>query len=184
VVIECKQSRSDFLRDSDHADRLLALREQLDRIRRSIEQNRIKSCEPHLRRGGSALFADLEDWDFSSSRLPAYRQVLQRLKRIDQRLHGHTKFFLTAQYRLADFMYVAAPRGLVRPRELPSGWGLLECDPRELDSGGSLGLFDRPAALHIASAAVEHRAQHRHRLRLLRNIAVSASAALARCSLW
>jgi hypothetical protein len=72
----------------------------------------------------------MDDWDFTASRLPSYRAVNRRLRRIDEQLYGQTKFFLMTQYRLADRMYIAAPRGMIRPGELPSGWGLLEC-PRD-----------------------------------------------------
>src|SRR5690554_6050588 len=56
IVIECKQSRSDFLRDSEAANELIALRSQLDRIRRSIEEYRIKREEPQLQQTGTSLF--------------------------------------------------------------------------------------------------------------------------------
>lgn len=44
------------------------LREELHRIRRNIEERRIKVNEPHLRCSGSSLFPELEDWDFLASR--------------------------------------------------------------------------------------------------------------------
>ncbi len=167
VIIECKCSRGDFLRDRGETDRLLAHRDALDRMRRGIEERRIKAHEPHLRRSGSSLFPELEQWDFAASRLRGYRQVVRDLRRIDRALYGQTKFFMVARYALADRLYLAAPRGMIRPRELPRGWGLLECAP--------------PArALGTAVEAPELPARPEHRARLLRNIAASACRHLAR----
>jgi hypothetical protein len=172
AVIECKQSRSDFLRDQREADRLLDLRDELERLREHIEQSRIKTHEPHLRRSESSLFPELEDWDFGSSRLRGYRALLRKIHHVDQQLHGETKFFMVARYRLADRLYLAAPRGMIRRRDLPRGWGLLECSRRRPTSG-----------LHIAIDAPPQSTRSRHRVRLLRNIAVAASrAALERTS--
>jgi hypothetical protein len=164
VVIECKQSRPDFLRDHREADRLLELRDELERLRQHIEERRIKAHEPHLRRSGTSLFPELEVWDFGASRLRGYRRLLRKIRSVEQQLHGETKFFVIARYRLADRLYVAAPRGMLRPRDLPRGWGLLECSQ------------GRPEAeLHVAVEAPLQSASPRHRVRLLRNIAVAAS---------
>ena len=164
VVIECKQTRCDFLRDCREADALLAERVELDRLRQGIEQRRVRQLEPHLRRCGSALFPEMEVWDFQDSRLRGYRLVVRRIRRLERRLYGETKFFMMARYRLADRLYLAAPRGLIRPGELPRGWGLLE--------------HDRGAAsLREAVEAPSMSTRPAHRTRLLRNIAVAASRA-------
>ncbi len=164
VVIECKQSRCDFLRDRSEADRLLAERAELDRLRQGIEQRRVRVQEPHLRRCGSALFPEMEVWDYQDSRLRGYRLVVRRIRRLERRLYGETKFFMMARYRLADRLYLAAPRGLIRPGELPRGWGLLE------QHRGATSLHEAVEAPSMSTRPV-------HRARLLRNIAVAASRA-------
>jgi hypothetical protein len=165
VIIECKQSRADFLRDSRRLDALLRLRERYRGIRASIEQHRIKSLEPQLRRSGSSLFAELEEWDFESSALPAYHRTMARLERINEYVHGQTKFFRLHRYGLADLMYLAAPKGLIARRELPDGWGLLE-----LHVDGALAIRHEPDPCA---------ARPQNRQRLLRNIAVAASSQAA-----
>jgi len=162
VMVECKQSRGDFLRDSRERDQLLAEQAELDRLRRGIEERRVKVHEPHLRRSGSALFPELEIWDFDASRLRGYRRVVRRIRRLERRLYGETKFFMIARYRLADRLYLAAPRGLIGRGEVPAGWGLLE----HHRDGESL----REA---VEAPSMSTRPVHRHRL--LRNIAVAAS---------
>lgn len=170
MVIECKCSRSDFLRDQREADKLLAMRDQLERLRHNIEQRRVKVHEPHLRLSGSALFPELEVWDFSASRLHGYRKVLARLRHLEQQLHGETKFFTIAHYRLADSLYLAAPRGMIKRRELPRGWGLLECPRRRLADASAASAN----ALQVAVEAPPQSSRPEHRVRLLRNIAVAA----------
>ncbi len=167
VVIECKQSRADFLRDRGDAARLLDERAELEKLAASIEQKRLKVHEPHLRHSGGALFPEMEDWDFAASRLPGYRRLLRRLHELDRRLYGETKFFTIARYRLADRLYLAAPRGLIAEAELPAGWGLLETPRRGLRGG--------PGELRVTVEAPIRYAPQKFRVRMLRNIAVSAS---------
>jgi hypothetical protein len=162
VMVECKQSRGDFLRDCRKRDQLLAERAELERLRRGIEERRVKLHEPHLRRSGSALFPELETWDFDASRLRGYRRVVRRIRRLERRLYGETKFFMIARYRLADRLFLAAPRGLIGRGELPAGWGLLE-----------LHRDGEPLRETVEAPSMSTRPVHRHRL--LRNIAVAAS---------
>ena len=120
-------------------------------------------------------FPEMEEWDFASSRLPAYRKLIKRLRRIDRMLHGETKFCMVARYSLADRLYVAAPEGLIKRRELPPGWGLLECPEEQLTGEDpNADLFGR-SVLQITVKAPAHSPRDVHRQRLLRNIAVSAS---------
>jgi hypothetical protein len=171
VIIECKQARSDFLIDSRDMDDLLAERDRLLRVRKVLEEQIVKACEPQLRLSGSRLFPDLEEWDFAASRVGSYRAVLNDLRRLDEQMHGQSKFWIMAHYRLADWLYLAAPVGVIRPREIPPGWGLLEMDRgafRGPDNGSGPGL-------RVRVRAPELQGKPEHRLRLLRNIAVSAT---------
>lgn len=165
ILIECKQSRSDLLRDIRSRDALLARRRELDRRRAELEDRIIKPSEPHLRRTGEMLFQELEAWDFALSRVPSYRLLIRDLRRLDLAIYGQTKFWLMRRYAVADHLYVAAAPGLLTTDELPLGWGLLECDPDAPDSAAPRIRFPAPP---LAS---------RHQVRLLRNIAVAASFA-------
>jgi hypothetical protein len=140
VIVECKGARGDFLRDCGQRDALLH--------------------EPHLRVSGSSLFAELEEWDFSGSRMRGYRRVLRTIAGIERKLYGQTKFFTIARYRLADRLYLAAPRGMIKRGEIPPGWGLLE----QCADG-----------LRVEVEAPVQGCSPERRQRLLRNIAVAAS---------
>jgi hypothetical protein len=135
----------------------------------------------------SGLGAYREGWDFGATGARGYRRVLRELRKVDRALHRETKFSLAAQYRLADRLYVLAPAGIVRKRETPPGWGLLECDPGLLRC--------RPKALRalieadglessyaVTVRAPEHASPQHRREQLLRNIAVAATRDLARPS--
>lgn len=175
IVIECKQSRADFVRDDRDAERLKRKLEMLRRTRTKFERDLIPGSEPHLRESGSALFRELETWDFEGSRTSAYRRCLRETERIERRLHGETKFHTMPRYRLADHFYLFTPTGLLKPHEVPTGWGLVECGRRTLRRGaGSLTELDAlPLAERIACPSAE--APDERRQRLLRNIAVAAS---------
>jgi hypothetical protein len=177
VFIECKCSRADFLRDRQDRERLLRRRLQLDRLRGAMEEQRLRIEEPDLRCAGSSLFPEMETWEFTRSRLPAYRRLLRRLRRLDQMLHGQTKFCMMSRYALADRLYIAAPHGMLKPRELPPGWGLLESSKRALKGRDPNGDLFGDSLLEVRVTAPPLPTKQLYHERLLRNIAVSASAA-------
>ena len=174
IVVECKQSRPDFIRDDRDADRLKIRLASLRRTRVKFERELIPQSEPHLRESESSLFPDLETWDFEGSRTSAYRRLLRTIERIEHRLHGETKFHTMPRYRLADHFYLFTPTGLIKPRELPDGWGLIECGRRALKVGaGSLSELDAlPLRERVACPSTDSPMERRHRM--LRNIAAAA----------
>lgn len=164
VVVECKQSRADFLRDAKETPSLLARRIELDHARRCLEDRIIRASEPGLRQGGTSLFREMETWEFDRSRLASYRKIMTELRRIDEALHGQTKFWLLSRYRLADRLYIAAPRDLISTDELPPSWGLIEAAME----GDRVSFFVRRRADELGASDAR-------RQRLLRNIAAAAS---------
>ncbi len=177
AFIECKQDRADFLRDGDEKDALLRKRASLERRMREVQEGYIKEQEPHLRDSGAFLFGDMETWNYAASRSGAYRRILKDLRLIDERLHGHTKFWLASRYRLADRLYVLAPAGMISMREVPSGWGLLEVPNGPIRRRA----FDAAAIAQdtvIARPAPELGARAELRSRLLRNIAAASTRAV------
>ncbi|MDA1027186.1 MAG: hypothetical protein O3A19_12265, partial [Planctomycetota bacterium] len=70
------------------------------------------------------------------------------------------------------------PTGLLKPHEVPTGWGLVECGRPTLRRGaGSLTELDAlPLAERIACPSAD--APDERRQRLLRNIAVAASRSI------
>ncbi len=177
VVVECKQSRADFFRDAERVDGLIAERDRLSQRCRDLEETRVKVYEPHLRRAGSTLFSDLDEWDFAASRISAYRTALAELRRIEEALYGHTKFGLIPRYRLADRCLIFGPRGMLKPWEVPAGWGLVECGRRELLAGAARLPRDVALPVRVVRHAPHHACAEHHKSRWLRNIAVASTRA-------
>jgi hypothetical protein len=74
---------------------------------------------------------------------------------------------------VADRLYLLAPVGLIDPREVPQGWGLLECERRwsGFERMGLVELSDAPVRVTIEAPLREVRPAWRQRM--LRSIAVS-----------
>ena len=173
VVVECKQARSDFLRERHDLERLLTLRDRL-RVRvERFEDDHIKRAEPGLRRSGRFLFREMEGWDFHRSGSSEYRRLVARAERVERLLHGSTKLFRLGRHAVADRLFVLAPRGVVRPRELPPGWGLLECPPAALRRATA----PESVGLTLARPAEDRAGRPEMRARLLRQIAVASTRA-------
>ena len=172
VVVECKASRADFLRDDLRVDDLLAERERLLGRKAEIERDLIPVHEPHLRSAEGALFEESASWDFEKSRLLPYRRVLRQLAKLEERLHGQTKFNLIARWRLADELWILAATGVVKPREVPAGWGLAECSPAVLRRGVQHALAMGTLPLRVIVQAPRHASPEHRRARILRNIAI------------
>lgn len=158
IIIECKASRSDYLSDCALLPELAVRRRRICEQLAAVREHYVHTLEPHLRASGNLLFADMESWEYGASTLHAHRTLVRQLRRVDLQLHGSTKFFLLAQYRLASMLFLLAPAGMLSPGEVPSGWGLLELAGGEVRTAIPAPILDSPE-------------QRRHRL--LRNIAAA-----------
>lgn len=167
VFIECKASRSDFLRDHRQTPALLRRREHLRGCLDRFREEMVRSLEPHLRRSDGFLFSEMEEWDYAGSTLNGHRTLLRALRRVDAQLYSQTKFFMIDQYCLGSRLLILAPAGMIKPRELPRGWGLLVA-----------GEHDCEVRLVVEPPLREPREFHVHRT--LRNIAAAATRAVRR----
>lgn len=184
LIVECKQSRADFLKDRADRASLLRQREELLKRLREEEERLLKRAE---REGAAAggdgrelarefLFPQLEVLRDEAARWPGHREIVGELAGLDRRLYGHTKFALLSAYRQADELYVAAPRGMVRPDELPRGWGLVEGARVKAEENGAAGAGEEGVAGFEVRVEAERLAcAEGRRVRLLRNIAVRGS---------
>jgi hypothetical protein len=82
---------------------------------------------------------------------------------------------MMSRYALADRLYVLAPRGVIRPRELPLGWGLMECPAGVLRGRPKPAGELAQAEVSVAAFSAHHAPRTQVRARLLRNIAVAAT---------
>ncbi|MCH2133318.1 MAG: hypothetical protein MK116_06170 [Phycisphaerales bacterium] len=172
VVIECKRSRGDYMRDGVRASGLLSRRAAL------LEDLRARGLRPAM------LFSvndpPAQPTLFDDHRLDAarpgraVRRIRVELAAIERQLFRGAKFARMARWRGASQLWVAAPRGLVSPGELPLGWGLLEAPlealrspvPEGIAAGRVLAPRREAPGLGCSEAS---------QARLLRNIAVANS---------
>lgn len=172
AVFECKQARPDFLNDSkpeaESKSRLL----DLNRRRQKLEEL-IGSHYPNLRVGDS-LFPEFQSADLSTINHEGYSKVIAEIALLERAVFGRTKFDKLIRYRSADACYLVIRRGILKPEEAPSAWGILEADTDELDdceSDPDLKLIRQPARIDVSEAL---------RTELLHQIAVSATWKLNR----
>jgi hypothetical protein len=142
AVFECKQARSDLIRDNKRRDLISTRLKSLEARRVKLEAL-LHLHLPHLANGESLLP------EFDSYRLREYRHVpYQKLLRqisIAKRglLHG-TKFHRLVSYRLANLHYLVVEAELLALHEVPMGWGVL------VRSGDRLDLISKPVWQEIS----------------------------------
>ena len=165
AVFECKQARSDLLKDA-HAEQATRRRlAELIERRRTLELLFTTHC-PDLRRG-DALWPEFDSWDFSRLEHHAYRAVLTELATVQRCILRGTKFSRMLRWRCADFLYLVVEDGIFAEAEVPAGWGLL------VRCGEELKLARVPVALDAADP---------QRMALLECIAVAATRSAAKAA--
>lgn len=136
AVFECKQARSDFLRDEADEPHLrsqyAALCERVDRLRALIGRHR-----PDLRRG-EELFPEFDGYDLRGLRHDTLSQLERELELAQKKLIHGVKFARLKQYHAADYLYLVTEPELIEKHEVPSGWGWL------VRTGDSLELQLKP----------------------------------------
>jgi len=123
AVFECKQARSDFLKDSYRQDATHQRLKALDERRQKLEEL-LKLHMPSLRRG-EALFAEFDTINLAGFEHRTYRRVLREMETLQRRLAGKTKFDKLSRYRCANLNYLVIEPGILALEETPAGWGLL-----------------------------------------------------------
>lgn len=173
VVFECKQARTDLLKDA-HAE--AATRARLAELlarRRTLEEL-LAVHRPDLRRG-EALWPEYDAWDFSALEHRPYREVLEAIATCQRRVQRGTKFAKMFRYRCADFLYLVVEDDIFAEAEIPAGWGLLVRAPVAAGGGTeeTLRLARAPARLDAGPA---------QRAALLEAIALAATRAVLRAA--
>lgn len=123
VLFECKQTRSDWLRDIHREQEARAQHDALIERRARLEAL-LAVHRPDLRRG-EALWPEYDTWDFEPLRHRAYRRVLAAQATAGRRVQTGTKFSRMHRYRCADQLYLVVEDDIWARAELPEGWGVL-----------------------------------------------------------
>lgn len=136
AIFECKQALPDFRKDNCVS---VTTRQRLGTLanRRAALERLLRIHYPTLRTGDS-LFPEFDSHRFDQIEHRSYERVLRELHALQNRLHAGTKFETLVRYRCADVYFLVLPNELVRPAEIPHGWGILA------ESDGALSLRQKP----------------------------------------
>jgi hypothetical protein len=123
VVFECKQVRSDLIRDnkrrtllSEHLKTLEARRERLEAL--------LHVHLPHLA-NGEALFPEFDCYRLRDHNHAGYKKLLREIRVAKRGVLDGTKFDRLLSYKAANLHYLVVEEGLIEAHEVPTGWGLL-----------------------------------------------------------
>ncbi|MDB6117855.1 MAG: hypothetical protein JWO08_1636 [Verrucomicrobiaceae bacterium] len=127
AIFECKQARSDLLKDSraiqhttERIAELMARKHELDRL--------LGLHYPSLRRSDELFAEFVVPVEADKLGHEGYAAIVRELDRLQRRLYGKTKFDRLRTYKNADLHYIVIGPGILRAHEAPAGWGLLEWD--------------------------------------------------------
>ena len=123
AVFECKQARSDFLKDSHAAAETAQRLAVLDARRQTLE--RLLGMHFPSLRNGESLFAEYDSIDTSKYEHKTYAKVMREITILQGRLFGKTKFDKVARYQCANLCYLVIEEGILQEHEVPLHWGLL-----------------------------------------------------------
>lgn len=123
MILEMRFERDDCWPDISKREDILASLREVKNKKQQLEAI-IRQEEPELRVGDN-LFTEIEDWDYHTSRNPDYHRCLRHMEEIQHALYAGSRFEQIRRAHAADFLYLAVPSGLIDPRELANGWGLL-----------------------------------------------------------
>jgi hypothetical protein len=95
-----------------------------EKARKAQLEANIRKNEPELKLTDT-LFSDIEAWDYSKSGNKNYFKCCRKIKELERNINNGSRFERIRQALLADYLYLAVPRGLVKKENIADGWGLL-----------------------------------------------------------
>ena len=131
-VMECKQSRSDFLRDAGRESSALKTKEghgkRIRRLRDLLSMH-LPQCRLY-----ESLFAEYDTYDFSNWRHASWFRLNAEFMRLSRKVSSGLKFDKIARYGCARYCYLVVSENVVLSEsELPLGWGCLEAKNGDLE---------------------------------------------------
>ena len=132
---------------------------KIARMEREVLEQEIRRTEPGLR-DSSQLFTEFSDWNYEVSKNPAYRECLQKIRKLEHALYQGTRLERLIRTKAASEMYLIVPENAVAPDYPLNGCGLVY-----ISNDLSFEL--------IVPAGQQENVSKEHQLRLALNIAAS-----------
>jgi hypothetical protein len=123
VILECKQSRTDFLKDAKTEDGISLRLADLHKKRELYEASMRRNF-PTLREG-ETLFPEYDVYRFQEVGWAPYEEVLREIQQLSSQMLERTKFSRFTRWKGANLHYLVTEPGVAEPEEIPPGWGLL-----------------------------------------------------------
>ncbi len=96
----------------------------MEKERKSGLEAQIRNSEPELKLTDN-LFSDIESWDYHRTKNHDYSRCCLKIEKLERALNKGSRFERIRQSLLADYLYLAVPKGVTTPQKLVDGWGLL-----------------------------------------------------------
>jgi hypothetical protein len=131
ALFECKQCRSDLLRDQ--ADEV-KVRTQAGEISQRLAALRgmVAEHRPDLRRG-EALFPEYDEYDFRGLRHDGLHGLEKEVETLQRKILNSVKFSRLRRYEAATHLYLVTESDILAEYEVPLGWGWLVRKGETLD---------------------------------------------------
>ena len=123
AVAEVRTAAEAAVEVSDGGEQLKMLK--LARMEREMLEQEIRRTEPALKEDAS-LFSEFEQWDYTSSSNPAYRECLARISRLEYAVYHGSRLERIREAESASEMYLVVPENSMEPAVLADGWGLVQ----------------------------------------------------------
>ena len=136
VVFECKQVRSDLIKDNKNGDCISNRLRSLEKRRKTLELL-LGVHHPNLALGES-LFPEYDSYRLQEIRHEGYRKLKKDISTARRGVINATKFDRLFSYRMANLHYLVVEEKLLKSHEIPAGWGLL------VRTAATLELIEKP----------------------------------------
>lgn len=123
VIVEIRTAKDNCAIECGKEGRLNHLL-TVEKESKAVLEDTIRKNEPELKLTDT-LFSDIEAWDYSKSENRDYAKCCKRIEELERTINNGSRFERIRQALLADYLYLAVPRELVKKNEIADGWGLL-----------------------------------------------------------
>ena len=123
AIFECKQVRSDLIRDNRRRDDISGRLKVLEERRQRLE-SLLSLHLPYLA-DGESLLPEFDSYRLREHRHAGYQKLVKAIAAARNGIIHGTKFDRLISYRLANLHYLVVEPELVEAHEIPTGWGLL-----------------------------------------------------------
>ena len=122
ALAEVRTASEAAIECATHAQQRTMLRAA--RLERETLEQEIRRTEPHLR-DDSALFAEFEQWNYSASSNPAYKECLQKIRDLEYTLFHGSRLSRFHTAGIATELFLVVPEGAVCMESVAENWGLV-----------------------------------------------------------